>query len=331
VENEPLSKPSTAPAMHRFAILLACVTFLLLFVGALVMSTGSGLSVPTWPLAWGKLIPPLVGGVRYEYAHRVIAGLVVVLTLTMAVWAVMAERRRIVRNTAIAAFALVIVQALLGGLTVLLGIPLPIAMAHTSTAIIFFCTAVALAIFTGRWFEEAPHLEEPPHRLALTTLGVITTLVVYCQIVIGSVVRFVNDAIAIRDFPIFAGPAVPGVMSEAVLSDYVHLGGAIAVTFFVLWTSLRVFRSHLDQPRLVRLAEAMVLLLALQILLGLTTVWSDGAVIPASAHVAVGAAVLATSVAMTLCAFRLYGRPRRAPQGASREPLRGTFERKVTA
>ncbi len=316
--------------MHRFAVLLACVTFFLLFVGALVMSTGSGLSVPTWPLAWGKLIPPLVGGVRYEYAHRVVAGVVVVLTLTMMLWALMTEGRQIVRNTAIAAFGLVVAQAILGGLTVLLGIPLPIAMAHTSTAIIFFCTAVGLAIFTSAWFEDAPHLKEPPHQVPLTTLSVITTVVVYCQIVIGSVVRFVNDAIAIKDFPIFAGPAVPRAVSEAMISDYAHLGGAIAVAFFVLWTSIRVFRSHLDQPRLVRLAEGLVLLLGLQILLGLMTVWTDGAAIPASAHVAVGAGVLAASVAMTIRAFRLYGRPRRVPEPASRERVGGTFERKVT-
>lgn len=316
--------------MHRFAILLACVTFLLLFVGALVMSTGSGLSVPTWPLAWGKLIPPLVGGVRYEYAHRVIAGLVVILTLVTMLWAMMSKRRRIVRNTSVAAFGLVIVQAILGGLTVLLGIPLPIAMVHTSTAIIFFCTAVALAIFTSRWFEDAPHLKEPAHRVPLTTLSVITTVVIYCQIVIGSVVRFVNDVIAIKEFPIFAGPAVPRTVSEAIISDYAHLGGAVAVAFFVLWTSIRVFRSHFDQPKLVRLAEGFVVLLAFQILLGLTTIWSDGAVIPASAHVAVGAGVLATSVAMTIRAFRLYGRARSAPGSVARERAHGAFERKVT-
>ncbi len=316
--------------MHRFAVALACVTFLLLFVGALVMSTGSGLSVPTWPLAWGKLIPPLVGGVRYEYAHRVVAGIVVVLTLVMVLWATMSRSRRIVRNTAIAAFGLVLVQALLGGLTVLLGIPLPIAMAHTSTAIIFFCTAVSLAIFTSPWFEDAPHLEEAPRRIPLTRLCAITTAVIYCQIVIGSVVRFVNDAIAIKDFPIFAGPLFPGTMSEAIASDYAHLGGATAVTFFVLWTAIRVFRSHLDQPKLVRLAELLLVLLGIQILLGVTTIWSDGAVIPASAHVAVGAGVLAASVALTIRAFRLYGRPRTIAPDAARRPVAGVFERKVT-
>lgn len=295
------------------------------------MSTGSGLSIPTWPLAFGDLIPPLKGGVRFEYGHRVVAGIVVILTFSLMVWALRSERRKFVRYTAMAAFGLVIVQAILGGLTVLLGIPLPIAMAHTSTAIIFFCVTVALAMFTNPWFEQAPHLEEPPKRIPLTRLCVITTAVIYCQILLGSVVRFVNDAIAIKDFPIFAGPADPRVFTEAVTADYAHLAGAVLVTFFVLWTVARVFRSHLDQPKLVRLAEGLIVLLGLQILLGLATVWSDGSAIPASAHVAVGGAVFATSVALTIRAYRLYGRPSVVAEMATGRQAARVAERKVTA
>ena len=81
-----VDSPTRSRALHRFAILSAAVTFILIFVGGLVTSTGSALAVPDWPLAYGHLIPKLVGGVRFEYGHRVVAGTVVILTLIMALW-----------------------------------------------------------------------------------------------------------------------------------------------------------------------------------------------------------------------------------------------------
>ena len=59
--------------MHRYAVFTACCTFLLLIAGALVTSNDAGLSIPDWPLAYGSLTPPMVGGIRYEFTHRVIA------------------------------------------------------------------------------------------------------------------------------------------------------------------------------------------------------------------------------------------------------------------
>jgi len=59
--------------VYRFAVLTSCFTVLLLMAGALVTSNGAADSVPDWPLAYGKLIPPMIGGIRFEYTHRVIA------------------------------------------------------------------------------------------------------------------------------------------------------------------------------------------------------------------------------------------------------------------
>src|ERR1700685_4313584 len=72
--------------IHRFAVATASCTVLLLVAGALVTSNDAADSVPDWPLAYGRIIPPLVGGIRYEYAHRVFAATVTILTLILAVW-----------------------------------------------------------------------------------------------------------------------------------------------------------------------------------------------------------------------------------------------------
>src|ERR1700721_351249 len=107
--------------LHRFAFATSACTVLLLMAGALVTSNDAADSVPDWPLAYGKIIPPLVGGIRYEFAHRVVAGAVAVLTLIFAVWLARTENRRTVRRLGWTALALVVVQALLGPLRVPLG------------------------------------------------------------------------------------------------------------------------------------------------------------------------------------------------------------------
>src|SRR5688572_5381252 len=85
-------------ALHRFAVLTAASTLALIVAGGLVTSTESGLSVPDWPLSYGKLMPPMVGGVFYEHGHRMVATAVGVLTVILAIWLGRSERRRSVKG-----------------------------------------------------------------------------------------------------------------------------------------------------------------------------------------------------------------------------------------
>src|SRR5260221_2958411 len=105
--------------VHRFAMVTAGATLVLIFVGALVTSTGSGLAVPDWPLSFGQVFPPMVGGVFFEHGHRLVAATVGLLTMVLAAWFHRAESRAWVRRTALAAALAVVAQGLLGGLTVL--------------------------------------------------------------------------------------------------------------------------------------------------------------------------------------------------------------------
>src|SRR5208337_1375761 len=116
-----MNRPNTA--LHRFAVFTAAATFVLIFAGGLVTSTGSALAVPDWPLSFGKFFPKLEGGVLYEHGHRMIAATVTLLTLALMVWAFRAEHRTWVKRLAAAAFGLIVVQAVLGGLTVLFLLP----------------------------------------------------------------------------------------------------------------------------------------------------------------------------------------------------------------
>jgi cytochrome c oxidase assembly protein subunit 15 len=83
--------------VHRLAIVLVVSTFILLMAGALVTSNDAALSVPDWPLSYGTVTPPMLGGVVYEHTHRVIATGVGLLTVILAGWLWLKEERRWVR------------------------------------------------------------------------------------------------------------------------------------------------------------------------------------------------------------------------------------------
>ncbi len=301
-----------ARALHRFALLTACATFFLIFIGGLVTSTGSALAVPDWPLAFGKLIPAWEGGIRFEFGHRVAAGTVVILTLILMSWAWRAEPRLWVRKLIFTAFGLIVVQAILGGITVLLELPLAIAVTHAATAQALFCLMVSIAIFTNPAWQTTPHLDEAPARISLATLAAITTGFIYLQILIGALMRHMSAGLVIPDFPLSFGQLVPPFFNEYIAVNFAHRCGAIVVTAMIVWTVARVMRSHRDVAALRRPALGLFLLLVMQICLGALTIWSNRSVLPTTSHVAIGAAVLATSLALTLRAYKIFGLPERA-------------------
>src|SRR5438270_1396675 len=109
--------------IHRLAVATAASTFVLLFVGGLVTSTGSALAVPDWPLSFGQVFPPMVGGVLYEHGHRMIAASIGFLTILLSIGLWRTGAPRVVKVLSLWAVGVVCAQGLLGGLTVLLRLP----------------------------------------------------------------------------------------------------------------------------------------------------------------------------------------------------------------
>src|ERR1022692_3543136 len=126
--------------LHRFAVFTTACTFLLLMAGALVTSNDAGLAVPDWPLSYGSLTPPMVGGIFYEHGHRMIAAFVGMLSVVLAAWLWRVESRRWVRWVGVAAVGAVVAQGILGGITVLFFLPPPVSAAHATLAQLLFCT-----------------------------------------------------------------------------------------------------------------------------------------------------------------------------------------------
>ena len=149
-------------------------------------STGSGLAVPDWPLSFGQVFPPMVGGVFYEYGHRLAAAFVGMLTVTFTVLMTRREPRRWVRWVARGALLAVVLQGLLGGLTVLLGLPTVVSVAHACLAQAFLCLTVLLAVCTGSgWYRQTSTIAEE-ERSTLRILTGLTTGLIYAQLIVGA-------------------------------------------------------------------------------------------------------------------------------------------------
>jgi heme a synthase len=280
---------------HIFAVFIACATFVVIMAGALVTSNDAGLSVPDWPTSFGYLIkvPHFVGGIRYEWSHRMLAGSLVTFTLSIAVWTLIAERRRWLRWLAIGAFCTVIVQAIIGGLTVRLLQPPVVSAAHATVAQTFFCIAVAIALFTGRrWVEEQPRVEFDQRRPSLFTLTLLSIFVLYVQLILGAMFRHHG------------------------LSWWPHVLNAVVVSFVLAWTAVRALSVYSQIEAVRRPAILMLSLVIAQLCLGFTAfltrvAWGRDAVQPelpmvvsTVAHVAVGALLLATTVILAIQVWR---------------------------
>lgn len=222
-----------------------------------------------------------------------VAGTLVTLTLAIACWTFFVERRRWMRWLAVAAFGTVIVQATLGGMTVLFLQPPWLSAAHATVAQTFFCIAVCIAVFTGRsWIEEPPKIEFDQRRPSLFALTLCSIFVLYVQLILGAMFRHHG------------------------MSWWPHVLNAVIVSFVLVWTGIRAISVYSQIEPIRRSAIIMISLLIAQLCLGFAAfvtrvAWGRDAAQPelpmvasTVAHVAVGALLLATTVVLAIQVWR---------------------------
>jgi heme a synthase len=281
--------------LHRFACLLAFGTFILIVAGANVTSHRAGLAVPDWPTTYGQFMfsfpmSKWVGNIFYEHGHRLIASTVGMLTTILAIWLVRVEARRWVRRLGIAALVVVIAQGALGGLTVILMLPPLISIAHAGLAEMFFCITVTLAFVTSEKWTQSSSAAEVPHAVLVQRFALGSTVAIYIQILLGAAIR------------------------HADVGTIAHIFGALMVLGCVVATVFAVLLST-KQERILRHAVLLLCLVGAQIALGVVTLLvhvpktadeqlsAIQTLIP-TAHLALGALILATSLGMALKSYR---------------------------
>jgi cytochrome c oxidase assembly protein subunit 15 len=290
--------PATYNAdVHRFAVFVVLWTILLLIAGALVTSNDAALSVPDWPLSYGTLTPPMVGGVVYEHSHRLIAACLGIFALLLAIVLWVADERRWLRWFGVIAVLGVVVQAILGGQVVIQLLHYWLPVIHACFAQIVFAAVLSIAVFTGRWWmSERPQLEDRGSP-SIHTVALLNAAVIFFQVFLGAAFRH-------QEIPIWP-----------------HIAGALAVLVMVIWTAV-VLRKRFSESR--ELSRCRILLHAIfgaQFLLGLGAYWSRLTTADAPqpmpltvaltvTHTVVGALVFAASVVIVLLCYRVVPRRR---------------------
>ncbi len=322
-------------SLHIFAVITAVSTFLLIFVGGLVTSTGSGLSVPDWPTTYGQNmftypIDQWVGGIKYEHGHRLFASLVGFLTVILTIWVAIKEDRKWVRWLTYFSLTAVIVQGILGGLTVLFLLPTAISVSHGMLAQTFFCVVSTIALVTSRWWRDGTEsiaLQDSSH---IQVMSVAAVAVVFMQLAFGAILRHTYSGLSVPDFPLAYGQIFPSLSTEALQSYHRHLVElgikweadkpaaayqivlhllhrywAFVVSGVVIVLGYRL-RSLSSAPNILK-KSGMILwvLIGLQFTLGILTVLTRKEVIITSMHVVIGALVLITTVITAVRIARL--------------------------
>ena len=270
-------------------------------------------------------MPPMVGGVFYEHGHRMIASFVGFLTVILAVWTWRVESRAWVKRLAGVALGAVILQGLLGGLTVIYLLPTPVSVSHACLAQTFLAVVVSLWLVTSKSWAESETCLVDEQNFSTRWLAVFVGMTVYAQLILGALVRHTDSALVIPDFPLAFGHLIPPIselttnpsapypievetLRQQVLIQFAHRVWALIVCVAVLWLIGRIIRSHNAIGELVRPAFLLGFLILMQVLLGASIIWSGRAVWVATGHVVIGASVLSTTVLIILRCWRLFDR-----------------------
>jgi heme a synthase len=324
--------------LHRYAIFVVVAIVSLIFFGGQVKSTGSGLSVPDWPNTYGHFMfsfpwEQMVGGIFWEHAHRMIASITGLLTFALTIWVYRADQRRWVKRLALFASAAVLIQGVLGGLTVMFLLPAWISSSHGTLAQIYFCSVVALALVTSPKWVDDPQKVPDRTSFSLRNVALATTIVIFAQLVVGAIMRHSEAGLAVPDFPMMFGSWVPPLSDERLamankelwemnllwklgnaeitrwqmLSHLLHRLGGLAVTVMVIWAAVKVFREQAQVKEFSNTVLLLVALVVVQVTLGILTILTEKQFTITTLHVVTGALTLATSLVLTIrVRHRLY-------------------------
>ena len=301
-------------ALRRLSKLIVISTLFLIFVGALIKSHEVGLSVPDWPTSYGKQmfsypISDMVGGIFYEHGHRLFATVVCFLTLLQSILLAFSNQPLWIKKMGFVALVLVVIQGLLGGMTVLFFLPPLISIVHGILAQTFFLSTIFIAYSLSIIRKNKKSNKYP---LSVRRGAVVLTILVYIQLILGAFMRHTASGLAIPDFPLMGGMWIPTfsdtminninvdlfdkgldmVSKWQVIIHFLHRLGAIIISA-VLCFFIYKFGKHVNKNRWEsKILILISIILIIQIILGAATVLSERMPFIASFHVVNGAALL---------------------------------------
>jgi len=312
--------------LRRFSKFLCVLTLFLIALGALVKSTESGLSVPDWPTTYGKFmfaypLNKMAGGIKYEHTHRMLASIIGLLTLLLTIWLLrVKDIPAWIKRLGIFAFVTVVLQGILGGLTVKFFLPVWLSTFHGVLAQTFFLVVILIAYALSVERNKRWKIEEESYDPLFLKLSIFLMLMVYIQLVIGNIMRHSQAGLAIPDFPTMGWTLFPNfdqawlnrinawrfennldpVNMGQVMIHLTHRFWALLILIDILWLNKIAYERCLDRPLILKTLYWLNLAVILQITLGISTVLTHKEVYTTTLHVTTGAIVLALTFLLVL-------------------------------
>ena len=307
-------KPSSDIWLRRFSKLTVFSTLFLIFAGALVKSHEVGLSVPDWPTTYGKQmftfpLSDMVGGIFYEHGHRIIATIVGFFTMIQAIWLGFSHYPNWLKKLGFVALAMVIIQGLFGGITVLFFLPPLVSIIHGILAQTFFIMTIIIAYSMS---QERENRVDNGMVQAIRKGALLMGGLVYIQLILGALMRHTGSGLAIPDFPTMGGMWIPTFSSEMmaninyilfdldldsvskgqVIIHFIHRLGAVIVTGTIGYFYAKYGEIIKASQRSKAVFISIIVIVIIQFSLGVLTVLSARSPYIASFHVVTGAALL---------------------------------------
>ncbi len=290
-------KATYHPAVYKYSLFVVVWAAILLCAGALVTSEDAALAVPDWPLSYGTLNPPMVGGIAFEHSHRLIATGLGILIIVLAALLWKREERRWVKYLGLAALGGVTFQGILGGLTVLQLLHYWLPVMHACTAEVVFAILVSIAVFTSRWWMDNLPQYEDSGWPSIHSIAILNAFLLFLQVFVGAGFR------------------------HKYMSLKPHIFGAPLILGMVIWAAATLRRRFPQAAAMKRLRVLLHSIVGLQILLGIAALWTriqsandpqplPPVVITTVIHTVVGATLFATAIVTVLVCYRLVPRRR---------------------
>ena len=294
--------------IRRIGWVAVAFTYLLISLGGTVRVNNAGLSCPDWPLCYGKVFTVPDIGALLEEVHRytasIVSVLVIALTICALIWA--RKEKQVLIPALIAPFFLVI-QIILGALTVLWKLPATIITAHLGTALVIFAMVITIAIMAGT---SKTNQEHPNQTRKFVRLSTTTALLVYGLMLSGSYVVGTGSSLACPNWPLCGTAPDWAVRFHLNDINMLHRVIATVVGLVVVWTLISAWRRRGVAPGQARVALLVGVLFVAQASVGALVVLWNKPVFIAGLHLALATAVWGSLVILaTLAARQLRATP----------------------